>query len=111
MATFSVNTGNTKPSLQTVASPEQVASWLQRKKELGEDLPLLLQQAPKSASQGIATILRALLDPDISERSGAYLDNCQILALPKIDFPAGEENGRALWTQSEQLVGQEFKRL
>lgn len=45
------------------------------------------------------------------ERSGAYLDNCQILALPKIDFPAGEENGRALWTQSEQLVGQEFKRL
>jgi len=34
--------------------------------EVGEDLPLLLQQAPKSASQGIATILRALLDPDIS---------------------------------------------
>lgn len=45
------------------------------------------------------------------ERSGAYLDNCHILALPNIDFPAGEENGRALWTQSEQLVGQEFKRL
>ncbi|GIC92653.1 putative oxidoreductase, short-chain dehydrogenase/reductase family [Aspergillus udagawae] len=69
-----------------------------------EDLPLLLQQAPKSVSQGIATILRALLDPDIS-------GNCQILALPKIDFPAGEENGRALWTRSEQMVGQEFKRL
>ncbi|KEY78327.1 oxidoreductase short chain dehydrogenase/reductase [Aspergillus fumigatus] len=99
MATFSVNTGNTKPSLQTVASPEQSARF-----QVGEDLPLLLQQAPKSASQGITTILRALLDPDIS-------DNCQILALPKIDFPAGEENGRALWTQSEQLVGQEFKRL
>ncbi|KAF7176600.1 hypothetical protein CNMCM7691_003092 [Aspergillus felis] len=90
----------------------------------GEDLPLLLQQAPKSVSQGIATILRALLDPDISaggyradgyvsgiEHSGAYLDNCQILALPKIDFPAGEENGRGLWTRSEQMVGQEFKRL
>ncbi|GFG07036.1 WW domain-containing oxidoreductase [Aspergillus udagawae] len=76
-----------------------------------EDLPLLLQQAPKSVSQGIATILRALLDPDISEHSGAYLGNCQILALPKIDFPAGEENGRALWTRSEQMVGQEFKRL
>jgi hypothetical protein len=45
------------------------------------------------------------------ERSGAYLDNCQILALPKIDFPDGEENGRVLWTRSEQLVGQEFKRL
>ncbi|GIJ90723.1 hypothetical protein Asppvi_009685 [Aspergillus pseudoviridinutans] len=120
MGTFSVNAGtehpsDTKPSLQTVASLEQVASWLQRKKEPlfeeGEDLPLLLQQAPKSVSQGIATILRALLDPDISEHSGAYLDNCQILALPKIDFPAGEENGRALWTRSEQMVGQEFKRL
>jgi hypothetical protein len=45
------------------------------------------------------------------EHSGAYLGNCQILALPKIDFPAGEENGRALWTRSEQMVGQEFKRL
>ncbi|RLL93103.1 hypothetical protein CFD26_100904 [Aspergillus turcosus] len=115
MCTFSVNPGNTKPSIQTVASPEQVASWLQRKKEtmheVGEDLPLLLQQAPKSASQGIATILRALLDPEISEHSGAYMDNCQILALPKIDFPAGEENGRALWARSEQMVGQEFKRL
>ncbi|RHZ61157.1 putative oxidoreductase, short-chain dehydrogenase/reductase family [Aspergillus thermomutatus] len=102
MCTFSVNPGNSKPSIQTVASPEQVASWLQRKKEsmfeVGEDLPLLLQQAPKSASQAIATILIALLDPDIS-------------ALPKIDFPAGEENGRALWTRSEEMVGQAFKRL
>lgn len=87
MATFSVNTGNTKPSLQTVASPEQVASWLQRKKELGEDLPLLLQQAPKSASQGIATILRALLDPDISGEWGSpMVAMCQPEAIVLIDL-------------------------
>lgn len=32
---------------------------------VAEDLPLLLQQAPKSLSQGSATILRALLDPNL----------------------------------------------
>lgn len=31
----------------------------------GEDIPVLLQQAPKSLSQGSATVLRGLLDPDL----------------------------------------------
>ena len=31
----------------------------------GEDLPILLQQAPKSLAQGSTTVLRALLDPTL----------------------------------------------
>ena len=42
-------------------------------------------------------------------RSGAFLDNCQVLALPNIDFPVGEASAKALWKRSEELVGQEFQ--
>jgi hypothetical protein len=77
----SLYNADTKTNVQTYVSPEEVASWLQRKKEgmfsildiylklaphaipAGEDLPILLQQAPKSQSQASATIIRGLLDP------------------------------------------------
>ncbi|KAJ5455751.1 uncharacterized protein N7458_004015 [Penicillium daleae] len=104
VAAFSANPGNTKTNVQTYVSPEEVASWLQRKKEAGEDLPILLQQAPKSQSQASATIIRGLLDPILAEQSGAFLDNCEVLTLPYLDFPAGEETATALWKQSEAFV-------
>lgn len=43
------------------------------------------------------------------EKSGAYLDNCQVVALPTLDFPAGEVSAKQLWELSEKLVGQKFK--
>ncbi|OKO89228.1 hypothetical protein PENSUB_13863 [Penicillium subrubescens] len=107
---------DTTTNVQTYLSPEDVASWLQRKKEAGEDLPILLQQAPKSLSQASATIIRGLLDPMLaveqisnvslmlSEQSGAFLDNCEVLTLPYLDFPVGEESATALWKQSEVYV-------
>ncbi|CEJ57574.1 hypothetical protein PMG11_06263 [Penicillium brasilianum] len=104
VAAFSVNPGNTKTNVQTYISPEDVASWLQRKKRAGEDLPILLQQAPKSLSQASATILRGLLDPMLEDQSGAFLDNCEVLSLPYLDFPMGQESATALWKQSEVFV-------
>ncbi|KAJ5971172.1 Major facilitator superfamily domain general substrate transporter [Penicillium vulpinum] len=65
IAAFSANPGNTKTNIQTYVAMEEIKSWLQRKKELGEDIPVLLQQAPKSLGQGSATVLRGLLDPDL----------------------------------------------
>ncbi|KAJ5626089.1 hypothetical protein N7510_002398 [Penicillium lagena] len=103
---FSANPGNTKTNIQTYVSPEEVSSWLQRKKVASEDLPILLQQAPKSQAQGSATILRGLLDPILGDQSGAFLDNNQVLTLPQIDFPAGEASATALWRRSEELVGE-----
>ncbi|GLI80510.1 serine/threonine-protein kinase env7 [Penicillium ochrochloron] len=101
---FSANPGNTTTNVQTYLSAEEVASWLQRKKEAGEDLPILLQQAPKSLSQASATIIRGLLDPMLAEQSGAFLDNCEVLTLPYLDFPNGEESATSLWKQSEVYV-------
>lgn len=85
---------DTKTNIQTYVSPEGVASWLQRKKEgqsihalsdplclrvahhpaAGEDLPILLQQAPKSLAQGSATIIRGLLDPILEGKSVILLE-------------------------------------
>lgn len=36
---------------------------------VGEDLPILLQQAPKSLAQGSATVLRGLLDPILAGKT------------------------------------------
>lgn len=73
-------------------------------------------------TQGNATVLRGLLDPDLEgktplsyasgvatkprllEQSGVFLDNCQVLPLPRIDFPAGERSAAALWKLSKELV-------
>lgn len=41
---------------------------------------------------------------DLLEQSGAFLDNCQVLTLPYLDFPIGEESATALWKQSEVFV-------
>ncbi|KAJ5831080.1 uncharacterized protein N7525_009333 [Penicillium rubens] len=107
---FSANPGNTKTNVQTYVAFDEIKSWLQRKKEAGEDIPVLLQQAPKSLGQGSATVLRGLLDPElegkitISVQSGAFLDHCQTPKLPHLDFPAGEESAEALWKRSHELI-------
>ncbi|CRL28872.1 Short-chain dehydrogenase/reductase SDR [Penicillium camemberti] len=107
IAAFSANPGNTKTNVQTYVAWDEIKSWLQRKKEgypAGEDIPVLLQQAPKSLAQGSATVLRGLLDPELEVHSGAFLDHCQIPKLPHLDFPTGEESAEALWKRSYDLV-------
>lgn len=143
---------DTKSNIQSKVSLEELSYWLQRKKEgmvvnvitiitfvcsplicktsvliVGEELPILLQQEPKSLAQGSATVLRGLLDPMLqgdksthsppfpalsairdnprsTEQSGAFLDNGQVLTLPFLDFPAGEKSATALWRLSERLI-------
>ncbi|KAJ5097611.1 Oxidoreductase short-chain dehydrogenase/reductase family [Penicillium angulare] len=67
IAVFSIliNT-DTKTNFQTYVSSDEVCEWLQRKKDEGQELPILLQQAPKSLAQASATVLRGLLDPTLS---------------------------------------------
>ncbi|CAG8197003.1 unnamed protein product [Penicillium salamii] len=102
---FSANPGNTKTNIQTLfllialVQPGNILS-------AGEDIPVLLQQAPKSLAQGSATILRGLLDPDLEEQSGSFLDHCQTLTLPHLDFPAGQDSAAALWERSQGFLKQ-----
>ena len=38
------------------------------------------------------------------EQSGAFLDNTEVVALPRMDFPAGVESAAALWKLSEGYI-------
>lgn len=40
----------------------------------GEDLPILLQQAPVSLSEASATVIRGILDPSLEGESGFRID-------------------------------------
>ncbi|GAD94115.1 oxidoreductase, short-chain dehydrogenase/reductase family, putative [Paecilomyces variotii No. 5] len=88
IAAFSVNPGNIKTNLQTYLSPELVKSWLDQRKDAGEEVPLNTQQAPKSLPQGCGTVLRALLDPSLED----------------LDSAAGEQCAKQLWELSERLL-------
>jgi hypothetical protein len=60
---------------------------------------------PKTLEQGCATTLVAVLDPEIEERSGAYLRDGDVA----VDQPFPEvEDQDKLWALSEKLVGERF---
>lgn len=42
----------------------------------------------------------------VVEQSGVFLDHCQAVTLPHLDFPKGEESARALWKRSEDFLEQ-----
>lgn len=64
----------------------------------------------KNQSQGSATTIVAALDPNIKERSGAYLADCQVTHnSPTKDYAFDPSNAEKLWTLSENLVGQKFE--
>jgi len=84
------------------------------------DLALLRERSPageelvfKSVEQGAATTVWAATAPELAERGGIYLENCQI-AVPAVDGAGGgvesyaldTTNAERLWTLSEALVEQ-----
>ncbi|KAJ8096472.1 hypothetical protein POJ06DRAFT_203929 [Lipomyces tetrasporus] len=60
----------------------------------------------KSLQQGCATTLVAALDPELQDKSGTYLSDCQV------NIPAAHANdaevAEKLWNLSEEIVGQRF---
>jgi len=63
----------------------------------------------KTHSQGSATTVVASLDPNIGDRSGAYLYDCKAdhdgIVMP---YAMDKENADKLWELSETLVGVKF---
>ena len=63
----------------------------------------------KTHSQGSATTVVASLDPNIGDRSGAYLCDCKVdhdgIVMP---YATDKENAAKLWDLSEKLVGEKF---
>ncbi|KAF2176628.1 NAD(P)-binding protein [Zopfia rhizophila CBS 207.26] len=64
----------------------------------------------KSHSQGSATTLVAALDPNIVDRSGAYLCDCKVDHNGIMEpYAFDKENAERLWQLSEKLVGEKFE--
>ncbi|OTB01296.1 hypothetical protein M426DRAFT_323569 [Hypoxylon sp. CI-4A] len=62
---------------------------------------------PKSLTQGTSSLLAAALDPEIEDRSGSYVKDCQIE--DTYPYALDPENAKKLWELSEKLVGQKFE--
>lgn len=70
----------------------------------------------KSVEQGAATSVWAATSPELAEKGGIYLENCQIAAPAAQDSSDGVESyaldaasAERLWAVSEELVGQSFE--
>lgn len=63
----------------------------------------------KTHSQGCATTLVAALDPNIENRSGAYLCDCKVNHDDVwAEHAKGADLASRLWTLSEELTGEKF---
>lgn len=60
----------------------------------------------KNDSQGCASALVAALHPGWKDRSGAYVEDCQVGEA--MAYAADVENAKKLWAYSEEVVGQKF---
>ncbi|KKY28630.1 putative short-chain dehydrogenase [Phaeomoniella chlamydospora] len=60
----------------------------------------------ESIQEGISTCLVALLDPALADRTGSYLEDCNVLDV--MDHAEGNDNEDKLWALSEGLTGQAF---
>ncbi|KAI1138121.1 retinol dehydrogenase 13 [Hypoxylon sp. FL0543] len=61
---------------------------------------------PKTVTEGTAPLLAAALDPEFDDKSGAFIQDCQIGS--PLEHATDPENARRLWELSEKLVGQKF---
>jgi len=62
---------------------------------------------PKSLGQGVATTIRAAVDPGLVEESGSYLADCGVVEVR--EYARDEEMVTRLWRLSEELVGDRFE--
>ncbi|GAB5587125.1 hypothetical protein Unana1_02025 [Umbelopsis nana] len=62
----------------------------------------------KSIGAGTSTHIVAAFDPSIKEKSGSYLEDCQISNQVAMPYALDHENAAKLWSLSEKAVGQVF---
>lgn len=61
----------------------------------------------KSIEEAVATYVRASFDPSLKDKSGAYLEDCEVHN-DKLGPAATQENAARLWQLSEEMVGLKF---
>ncbi|KAI2469538.1 retinol dehydrogenase 13 [Annulohypoxylon bovei var. microspora] len=60
----------------------------------------------KTLSEGTSSQLAAALDPEFDDKSGSFIENCQVSS--PLEHATDPENARKLWELTEKLVGQKF---
>ncbi|KAI1415007.1 retinol dehydrogenase 13 [Hypoxylon sp. FL1857] len=65
-----------------------------------------VDRPPKTLSEGTSPLLAAALDPEFDDKSGSFIQDCQIGS--PLEHATDPENARKLWELSEKLVGQKF---
>ncbi|KAL7969045.1 putative short-chain dehydrogenase [Trichoderma sp. SZMC 28014] len=63
--------------------------------------------SPRTVEQGAATIVLSVLDENLRQYSGAYLEYCQLGKAQ--EYVMNVETAEALWSLSESLVGEKFQ--
>lgn len=71
-----------------------------------ESFPPLDFAELKNVSQGASSLVAACLDPSFDDRSGAFVQDCQIDEA--LEYAQDPDNAKKLWALSEELVGQKF---
>jgi hypothetical protein len=61
----------------------------------------------KTPEQGAATTVVAATSPDLADKGGAYLEDCQI-SDAVADHALDPADAARLWTLSEELTGEPF---
>ncbi|KAI0881590.1 retinol dehydrogenase 13 [Annulohypoxylon maeteangense] len=61
---------------------------------------------PKTLTEGTSSLLAAALDPEFDDKSGSFIQDCQIGS--PLEHATNPESARKLWEVSEKLVGQKF---
>lgn len=65
-----------------------------------------VMERPKNIDQGVATTIRAAIDPEIVGDSGSYMADCQVVDVS--EYAKDESLVEKLWEISEKLTGEKF---
>ncbi|KAK5078594.1 hypothetical protein LTR64_002992 [Lithohypha guttulata] len=60
----------------------------------------------KTVEQGVATAIRAVVDPSLDGKNGSFLDDCEVVEV--LDYARDDKLVESLWELSEKLVGEKF---
>ena len=103
ISSFSLNPGSIKTGLQQHIDEEAIEAALEKVRETNPDF---VRPSRKSLQEGCSTTLRAALDPALTEHSGAYLNDCQII-VPELHV-SSYAHAEKVWKLSEGMVGEAF---
>ncbi|KAJ7644778.1 NAD-P-binding protein [Roridomyces roridus] len=94
---------------QIMTKPESLADYqeyniLDKDGQPNKDLPFEWKSVP----EGAATTVVAAFDPALSDKSGAYLRDCQVTTDDVAPHSTDPERASQLWKATEKIVGQSF---